>query len=137
MNIDLAANTGFNDRQGLQNFFLVHRFVHDQTASALTARFGIPVTTFGVSGQAALDAWLEAMQKGARGEKTGKVPAALQDWLNLHADMHNQSYTLLGQSPTVAPDLSEVDFSSPEEFYDWMQSHQAMHDFEYQELGLT
>ena len=37
MNIDLSATTGFNDRQGLQNFLLVHRFVHLETATALTA----------------------------------------------------------------------------------------------------
>jgi hypothetical protein len=134
MNIDLSATTGFNDRQGLQNFLLVHRFVHLETATALTAKFNVPFSTFGIDSQIAEDAWLKLMSDGKAGQK---VPAALQDWLKVHADMHNYSYTLLGQSPTVAPDLSQVDFGSADQFYDWMYVHQEMHDFEYQTLGLT
>ena len=134
MNIDLAASTGFNDRQGLQNFLLMHRFVHLETANALTAKFGVPVSTFGIDSQIAEEAWLELMKKPKPGSP---VPIALQDWLNVHADMHNQSYTLLGSTPTTAPDLSIADFSSAGQFYDWMYVHQQMHDFEYQQLGLT
>lgn len=134
MNIDLSATTGFNDPMGLQNFLLVHRFVHQQTAQALTAKFSVPFSTFGIDSQIAENAWLNLMKQGKAGQK---VPAALQDWLKVHADIHNASYTLLGQSPTTAPDLSQVDFGSAEQFYDWMYVHQQMHDFEYQQLGLT
>lgn len=137
MNIDLSANTGFNDRDGLKNFLLVHRFVHEAEATALQAKFGVQCSTFGIDSQIAEDAWLEAMSLGAQGQKQANVPPALQDWLNVHADIHNQSYTLLGQTPTVAPDLSMADFSSAAGFYDWMFVHQEMHDFEYQQLGLT
>jgi len=134
MNIDLSATTGFNDSEGFKNFLLVHRFVHDHTASALTAKFAVPVGTFGLDNQLAEGQILGLMRGGKPGQR---IPTGLQDWLKVHADMHNQSYTLLGQSPTVAPDLSQVDFGSAEQFYDWMYVHQQMHDFEYQSLGLT
>jgi hypothetical protein len=137
MNIDLSAQTQFNDAMGLKSFFLVHQFVHDQEAGALTAKYQIPISTFGISSQAAEEAWGEIMRQGAAGEKVGKVPQALRDWLKYHADMHTQAYTLLGSSPTVAPDLSVADFSMQQSFDDWMFVHQAMHDFEYQQLGLT
>jgi len=137
MNIDLAATTGFNDRQGLRNFLLVHRFVHDETAAALSAKFTIPVSSFGLDSQLAEDAWLQSMEAGAKGQKASKVPTSLQDWLNVHADIHNATYTLLGQTPTVAPDLSIADFSNAQAYYDWQFVHQQMHDWEYQQLGLS
>jgi hypothetical protein len=137
MNIDLAATTGFNDPMGLRNFLLVHRFVHLETATAITAKFGVPFSTFGIDSQIAEDAWLKSMAKGAQGQKVPQVPTSLQDWLNVHNLMHMQSYTILGQSPTVAPDLSQVDFSQADQFYDWMYVHQQMHDFEFQTLGLS
>lgn len=137
MNIDLSASTGFNDPQGLKNFLLVHRFVHLETANALSAKFHIPVSTFGIDSQLAEDAWLQSMDAGAKGQKLQRVPTSLQDWLNVHANMHNQTYTLLGQTPTVAPDLSLADFSQADQFYDWMYVHQEMHDWEYQNLGLS
>ena len=137
MNIDLAASTGYNDPEGLKSFLLVHRFVHLETSAKLTATFNVAATTFGLDSQIAEDAWIQSMQKGAKGEKLAKQPESLRDWLKLHADMHTQTYTLLGQTPTVAPDLSLADFSSAESFFDWMYVHQQMHDFEYQQLGLT
>jgi hypothetical protein len=137
MNIDLAATTGFNDAQGLQNFMLAHRFVHLETSNALTAKFGVPVSTFGIDSQVAENAWIDLMKNAAAGQKSRQVPPALRDWLNIHAQIHTSTYSLLGQSPTVAPDLSIVDFSDAEQFYDWMFVHMEMHQFEYASLGLT
>jgi hypothetical protein len=137
MNIDLAATTSFNEVQGLRNFLLVHRFVHLETANALTAKYGVPFSTFGIDSQLAEDAWIQAMAAGARGEKGVKQPASLQDWLNTHAAIHNASYALLAGEGTVAPDLSVVDFSQADQFYDWQYVHQEMHDYEYATLGLT
>jgi hypothetical protein len=134
MNIDLSATINFNDRLGLQNFLLVHRYVHDATAAALTARFHQPASSFGLGSVVAEEAWSKLM---AEGKTPAKVPAALQDWLNTHYHIHTNTYALLGQTPTTAPDLSVVDFSSSDQFYDWMFVHQEMHDFEYQQLGLT
>jgi hypothetical protein len=136
VNLDLQAQTTFNDASGLRDFLLVHRFVHMETANAITAKYGVPFSTFGLDSQIAEDAWIQAMQAGAQGRKVPQ-PSSLQDWLNVHADIHNQSYTLIAGQGTVAPDLSVVDFADAEQFYDWMEVHQAMHDFEYQQLNLT
>jgi len=136
MNIDLAANTRFNDAEGLRDFFLVHHFVHLQTANALSAKYKVPVSTFAVESPAAQEEWIAMMREGQEGNPR-QTPPALRDWLNIHADMHNQSYALLGNTPTVAPDLSIADFTKEVSFADWMSVHQSMHDFEYSSLGLT
>lgn len=134
MIIDLAATTTFGDDQGMKNFFFVHRFVHDATAQALTARFGVNASSFGIVDSLAEDAWLKLMRDKKPGQK---IPNSLLGWLKIHSDMHIATYTLLGQTPTTAPDLSQVDFGSEDQFYDWMFVHQEMHDFEQQSLGLT
>jgi hypothetical protein len=132
--IDLAASAGFADQSGMKNFFLVHRFVHDQTANALTARFNVAASSFGVTDQIAEEQWLKTMADAKPGQP---APPALQTWLKVHADIHVATYTLLGQTPTAAPDLSIVDFGSQQEFYDWMYAHQQMHDWEQASLGLS
>jgi hypothetical protein len=134
VNIDLAATVNFKDADGIKNFMLVHRFVHEQTASALTQRFHVPASSFGLSSHLAEEAWIKLM---ADGKTPAKVPTPLQDWLRNHAQIHTDTYLLLGQDPTTAPDLSVVDFSASDQFYDWMFVHSQMHDFEYQQLGLT
>ena len=134
MIIDLAATVGFKDLSGMRNFFLVHRFVHDAEAQALTQRYAVPASSFGISDQSAEEVWLNLMQQG---KPRQPMPKSLTNWLRNHADIHIANYTLLGQTPTAAPDLSQVDFGSQEEFYDWMYAHQQMHDFEQSSLGLT
>jgi hypothetical protein len=134
MIIDLAATTGFGDESGLKNFFLVHRFIHDQTAAALTAKFNIAASSFGIFDSNAETEWLKVMKEAKPGQRP---PQALSNWLKVHADIHVATYGLLGQSPTTAPDLSLVDFGDQEQFYDWMYAHQQMHDFEQASLGLT
>jgi hypothetical protein len=133
MNLDLVSSFPFGDGTALRAFLLIHRFVHGAEAAALTARFNVPSSTFGIGGSQAEEAWIEMMQAGER----RATPAPLKDWLQLHADLHVQAYSLLGSAPSTAPDLSVVDFSSPEEFYDWMQAHQEIHDYEMAQLGLS
>jgi hypothetical protein len=134
MIIDLAASAGFSDQSGMQNFFLVHRFVHDETAAALTAKYNVAQSSFGVTDQIAEREWLKLMADAKPGQP---VPPALQIWLQVHNDIHVATYTLLGQTPDGAPDLSLVDFGSEQEFYDWMYDHQQIHDWEQQSLGIT
>lgn len=133
MNIDLASTLAFGDIDGFRNFFLLHRIVHDEEATAFTAQFNVAFSTFGVQDSSAEEAWSKLMKS-----KPGtKPPQSLIDWLYLHSQIHIQAYDLLGGTPTTAPDLSQVDFSSPDQFYDWMYVHQQMHDFEQQSLGIT
>lgn len=133
MNIDLASQLAFGDIDGLRNFFLLHRLVHDAEATAFTAKYHVSFSTFAVDSAAAVEAWSRLMKS----EKGTKAPQSLIDWLFLHAQIHTQAYSLLAGSPTTAPDLSQVDFSSPEQFNDWMYVHQQMHDFEQSSLGIS
>ena len=134
MNLDVISQINFGDAKALRDFFLAHRFVHDQTASALTAKFKLPVSSFGVTDELAERAWIDSMDPNRRGAPTS---ASLQAWLNIHNTIHVNTYSLLGQSVNDAPDLSQVDFSRQDQFYDWLYTHQTMHDFEQVSLGLT
>lgn len=134
MIIDLSATTSFGDDSGMKNFFLVHRFIHDQTAAALTAKFNVAASSFGIFDSNADTEWLKLMKDAKAGTTP---PPALRNWLQVHADIHVANYVLLGQTPTTAPDLSVVDFGDQEQFYDWMYVHQQMHDFEQASLGLS
>jgi hypothetical protein len=134
MIIDLAATTGFSDQSGMRNFFLVHRFVHHQTAAALTAKYHVAASSFGITDENSEKEWLALMQKAKPGQMPGM---ALRNWLTVHNAIHVANYVLLGQTPTGAPDLSQVDFGSQDQFFSWMYDHQLVHDFEQSSLGLT
>lgn len=132
MNLDLQSSMAFGDASGLRTYMLDHQMVHEQTANALSLKFGGSFSAFGVSSVIAEDAWIEVMQN-----RKGPMPQALLDWLQIHAVIHDQTYQLLGGTGTVAPDLSVADFSQPQQFYDWIYVHQQMHDYEQQTLGLS
>jgi hypothetical protein len=133
VNIDLASTINFGDIPGLRNFWIVHTLIHNAEATAITQKYSQPFSSFGIDSAGAEDAWTQLTQAGKPGQP---VPPVLRDWLANHAQIHTNTYSLLGQSPTEAPDLSQVDFSSPDQFYDWFYVHQQMHDFEQQQLGI-
>lgn len=132
MNLDLSSSFNYGDDSGLRTFLLDHRMVHEQTAAALSQKYGGSFSTFGLASSIAEEAWIEVMRN-----KRGPNPQSLQDWLRVHAFIHDITYQTLAGTGTVAPDLSVVDFGSQEQFYDWMYVHQTMHDFEQQTLGLS
>ncbi len=132
MNLDISSTFGFGNVEALRVFWLDHIMAHNQEADALSATFGGSFSTGGLDSQIALDAWERLMT-----ERPGTIPESMRLWLAWHAVIHNQSYAALASTGTVAPDLSQVDFGQPLQFYDWMYVHQQMHDFEQQQLGIT
>lgn len=72
-----------------------------------------------------------------------QAKAALDAWLQLHADMHQSEYDALNLGDITAQfqgqsfDLATVDMSKAGEFYVWMQNHQQIHDTEDNALGIT
>jgi hypothetical protein len=133
MNLDAASQTPFGDADGLRQFMLDHKFVHEQTAAAISSTQGISFGTYGVGSEAAEEEWVAMMQAGKR----QRSPPALTDWLQLHSNIHQAEFSALNQPVLAQVDLSEVDFSSPTQFYDWMYAHQVIHDQVQQILGLT
>jgi hypothetical protein len=131
MNIDFSASFAFGNEQALRSFLLDHAVVHEQTAAALTQRYGGGYSTAGLLSNMAEDAWVEQMRL-----RRGRPAKALVDWLQIHYYVHNITYQRIGGTGTNAPDISEADFTKPALFYDWMLTHQSMHDFEQQALGL-
>jgi len=131
MNLDLSSTFQFGDARALSFFMFDHRFVHEQTAAALSAKTGQSISTFGVSSPAAEAEWAYAMETGERGGQ------ALADWLHFHADIHNSTYQFINGTGTFPPDLSQADFTRPQTFYDWIYVHQQIHDYEQAVLGIT
>lgn len=135
MNIDFDSQMIFGDKEGLSSFLLTHRFAHNEIQAFLKVKKGVDFSTFGLTDGAAEDEWAALMKAGIDGKKVGKPPEALRDWLQRHAELHIAEYNAILGTGTQAPDLSQVDFSVPSEFYDWMYAHQSMHDYEQQVLG--
>jgi tellurite resistance protein len=135
VNIDVVSTLSFGDRQGLQDFFFVHRLVHLQIDEVLAQRGSGSQPNATLDSQAALDAWLAAMAAGADGEIDQNEQRALTDWLQLHANLHESEYLALKFGD--APDLSQADFRSPEQFYEWMYAHAALHDTLSAAIGLN
>lgn len=130
MNIDFVSQMAFGDTQALKDFALVHRFVHSANCAAIQ-RKGLGATPAAlVDATPAMDAWAALMRHD---ENVDAQP--LVDWLQLHGNLHQAEYDAIGAGE--APDLTSVDFRSPEQFYDWMAAHQAIHDQVGQILGVT
>jgi hypothetical protein len=125
MNIDIFSQVDFGDAEGLRGFFLAHRFTHAQTALALAVAGSGVTPGGGLWGQLYEDSWIEQMRATLR-EEPIEVPPAVRDWLNQHAQLHQDEYSAL--SIGDVPDLSNVNFGSPSQFYDWMDAHRQVHD---------
>ena len=58
----------------------------------------------------------------------------LENWLFLHQDIHHRLNTLLG---VAGNDLTDVDFSKPEEAASWIWLHAQEHLQQATRLGIT
>lgn len=133
MNLQLQSQTPFGDTTGLKDFFFVHRLVHINADAAIAAMgLGNPPNA-ALDAQNALDAWAALMVDPQAANQ--RMRYALQDWLNLHNVLHQAEYAALNFGP--APDLSQVDFSKPEQYYDWMFAHSTVHDTLNAAVGIT
>ena len=124
----------FGDAAALTSFFGDHAIAHATYGPLLQAKFSrTRSTTFDVSDQGALRAWL-LMNVELAETQQAKVPDALANWLQFHNAMHQSEAEVMGLTGLV--DLSAVDFRNPGEFYDWMQTHQDAHSLENTILGI-
>lgn len=62
-------------------------------------------------------------------------PENFDDWLQLHALMHQAEANALGLD--FPPWLLDVNFDVETDFYDWMGNHAALHQFTVDRLGIT
>lgn len=132
MNIDLVSQMRFGDVAALRDFLLVHRLVHGELNSAIAqAGLGSTPSVFLDSDNVAR-AWAARMQ-GA--ELTQDEGAALVDWLQRHASLHQAEFDAVRFG--IAPDLAVVDFAAPTQFATWMTEHQEIHAAIGAVLGVT
>lgn len=134
MNLDIASQIEFGDAEGLRAFALTHRFVHLQTALVFATTNNIVIPSGGLWGQAYEDAWITQMLASIEGENIG-IPPPIADWLRQHAQLHQDEYT--GLQIGDAPDLSNVDFGKPSQFYEWMDAHRLIHETVQNILGIS
>lgn len=135
MNIDLYGLFEFGDEDGVKQFVFAHRFTHDFEAQALQAQFGANIDTYGLDGNEIVDPWIDLMR--GQGKEDGQ-PRVIADWLEVHNENHQLMLSYLGSTGTVSDtDLSQVDFSDPDQMAQWLTLHQYLHEFEQQALGLT
>ena len=128
MDITIQSQMPYGDAAALEDWFLAHRFEHEQTSAALGSKFGATISTAAIGSGAAARAWVEVM----RGGPTSKE---LSDWLSLHWNLHQSEFDAMGFGQ--APDLREVNFGSKAESDDWHYAHAAIHAAVQQNLGLS
>lgn len=124
----------FGDAEALTSFFGDHAIAHATYPALLETQFGRSrATTFDVSDQGALRAWL-VMNEELRETQHAELPDSLANWLQFHNAMHQSEADVMGITSFI--DLSAVDFRNPDEFYVWMQTHQDAHAIENATLGI-
>lgn len=123
MNIQVQSQMNFGDENSLQDFFFVHRLVHIQVDGVIATNGGGSMPNSTIDSERALETWGGLMVER---EIDDGGRAALLDWLQLHANLHQAEYSALQLG--VAPELGVVDFAQQNQFYDWMYAHSAVHD---------
>lgn len=135
MNMDLYGLFEYGDEDGVKVFVLAHRFAHEAEAAAINAQFGSNIDTFSIGNNDIVEPWIAIM----RGD-IDRMPESLSEWLELHNENHQDMLEILvgGILSTVSStDLSQVDFSDPDQLFQWLTTHQQIHAAEQQILGLT
>lgn len=131
--LDLVSTMNYGDASALRTFFNSHNIVHQLYASKVVSTT-VAVPSFDVSDQGALDDFVEMMEK-VQGEQDDAVQGdRINNWLNMHMDLHRGEMAALGLGDPV--DIASVDFKKSAQFYDWLLTHQQMHDQEDAALGL-
>jgi hypothetical protein len=109
--MQIFADAKFGDPDAMKDFLFANSLAHHDVAAILMQR-----------GQSIDSKPLTDM---------GNV----QDWLQVHADIHQQELAYLGISD--APNIGEVDLTVESEYINWMQEHALLHLYVQQALGLS
>lgn len=130
--LSLMSLMNHGDAEGLRIFFLEHRLAHAAIAAAVAAQHDMTLPEFDVGDESARRQWEAVMRPDA---PEGLRTPVLDDWLNLHQQLHQAEYQAVGLGPV--PDLGVVDFSDAKAFAQWMLEHQQIHDLVGNELGIS
>ena len=112
MNLDLASDNPFDDKDAFIDFLGMNEVSHQQICEFMQ-RKGLNPAEVSMHGD----------------------PTENETWLQDHYQQHLIEFNLLGLSDL--PDLSVVDLSNKEQYLDWMQLHSAVHDLVNATLGIT
>lgn len=104
----------FNDIKGMQQFSFSNADLHTRQNAAILAQYGVDLSSY------VLD----------------PIPleTALPNWLQTHQEIHNQVNQVLG---IAGNDLTDVDFSKPDQVSSWIWLHAQEHLQASNKLGLT
>ena len=128
MNLQIQSDMAYGDEEALGDFLLVHRLVHLACDAVITAATNASMPNSVLDNDRARQQWTELMRFGVDPRGYAEVPSseALQDWLYWHDNLHKAEYAFLNLG--LAPDLTDVRFNDPRQFYDWMFLHSSVHD---------
>jgi hypothetical protein len=129
--MQLYADFPYGDPNGLRSFFLENALRHTTYAHLITTRSVFNVPMFDVFDSGMVNDVVAMM---AKPQNERKVPFTLQNWLNMHAVLHQAETQIMGLGTNY--DIFDADFMDPVAFYDWMQNHALLHDYEDQILGV-
>jgi hypothetical protein len=104
----------FNDQRGLDQFAFANADLHVRQNAAIAARGGPNLSAY----------ILDPIVLGKN----------LETWLSVHQETHNQVNQVLG---IRGNDLSDVDFSNPQQLASWIWLHAQEHVQASDRLGLT
>ena len=111
MNIGMAADTPFGDRNGFLDFLLQNEVAHIAFQTALAQR-GVTISTVLPVGN--------PMEHGS--------------WMFDHWQRHIEESSSLG---IAVPDLSGYNLHDAEQYADWMYQHGDLHRAQNEKLGIT
>ena len=112
MDLAIFADSPFDDRNAMNDFFLANYQSHSQIAKALEQQ-GSPISSQPIGDMA--------------NEK---------DWLEIHQEMHAEELAILGLGE-IGVDLSNVDLKDESQYHDWMLQHAFIHTIVNGALGLV
>ena len=121
---------GYGEAEAMQSFFTLHAIKHAEYAPFIASTFSVDTPLFDIFDNAMV-ADLQQMMKQKQSQRTN--PATLQQWLQLHNNLHTSELQALNIQNSY--DLVDADFTDPTNFYDWMQYHAYIHDMQDAVLG--
>jgi hypothetical protein len=129
--MDIYSDFDFGDAQALRSFFLENALRHTQYGALISTRSNFQVAMFNVFDDRMVDDTI-AMMKLPKEKR--KMPPSAQQWLQLHATLHQSETQALGLGTNY--NIYDADFTDPVSLYDWLQGHTLLHDYTDQILGV-
>ena len=121
---------GYGEKDAMQSFFSMHAVKHAEYAPYIASTYKVDTPIFDLFDNSMV---ADVQQMMAKKPQDRNNPMTLQQWLQLHNNLHVVEMQALNIQSGF--DLVDADFTDPTNFYDWMQYHAYLHDIQDSVLG--